>query len=35
MTNGVDLPGNRGVSNAFGKPPALPSGKVREELALF
>ena len=34
MTNGVDLPRDRRIGNAFGKPSALTSGKVREELAL-
>jgi hypothetical protein len=35
MTDGVDLPGNCGVGNAFGKPPALTSEEVREKFALF
>jgi hypothetical protein len=35
MTDSVDLPGDRGIGNAFGKPAALTSGKVREKFALF
>jgi hypothetical protein len=35
MTNGVDLPGDRRIGDAFGEPAALTSDEVREKFALF
>ena len=31
MTDSVDLPGNRGIGDAFGKPAALTSDEIGEE----